>query len=91
MRRAAASSSAAGTTSLTRPYRSAWAASQRAPVRIISFARPRPTTRGRRCVPPAPGMMPERRLGEAEDRVLGGDAEVAGEGQLAARRRGRSR
>ena len=84
MRRAAARSSAAGTTSLTRPWRSAWAASHRAPVRIISFARPRPTTRGSRWVPPAPGNDAQRRLGKAEDGVLRGDAEVAGQGQLAA-------
>ena len=40
------------------PGSSARRASQRAPVRIISFARPSPTMRGRRWVPPAAGMMP---------------------------------
>src|SRR3989338_7234136 len=37
---------------------SAWLALTGSPVSIISFPRPRPTRRGRRWVPPAPGMMP---------------------------------
>src|SRR5882724_74459 len=37
--------------------RSASSAGMRAPVRIISSALPRPTSRGSRCVPPPPGMM----------------------------------
>ena len=28
-------------------------------VKISSFARPFPTSRGRRCVPPAPGIIPK--------------------------------
>src|SRR5712692_2940860 len=65
--RAAAISSARGTTWLTSPASSAFRASQRAAVRIISFARPRPTMRGSRCVPPAPGMIP--RLGSGRPKI----------------------
>ena len=54
------------------------------PVRIRCFAQPSPTTRGRRCVPPAAGMMPEAELGLAELRGLGGHADVARQRQLAA-------
>src|SRR3990172_6103271 len=58
--RAAASPgrSAFGTTLLTRPIRSASAASTWAPVRIISQALPGPTRRASRWVPPYPGMIP---------------------------------
>ena len=48
------------------------------------FARPRPTTRGSRCVAPAAGMMPEAHFGLAELRVVRRDAQVARERQLAA-------
>src|SRR5215470_12728147 len=54
---AADMSSATGTTRSTRPMRIASAAGTRMPVRIISRALPRPTRRGRRWVPPPPGMM----------------------------------
>ena len=83
--RAAAISSASGTTSAHQ------ARLQRAGARPSArrsgsspWRGPRPTMRGRRCVPPAPGMMPRRGLGQAEDGVLGRDAQVAGQGQLAA-------
>src|SRR5688572_127844 len=68
--RAAAMSSGPGTTRLTRPNSSARAASHRAPVRIISLARPRPTMRGRRWVPPAPGMIPSVGSGRPNTAVL---------------------
>ena len=89
-------SSSWGTTSSARPMRSASSASTWRPVRIMSLARAGPTSRGRRCVPPAPGDDAEQDLGLAEDRLLRGDAEVAGQRQLApaaqrvARRRRRS-
>jgi hypothetical protein len=50
----------------------------------MSMALALPTARGRRCVPPAPGMMPELDLGLAELGVVGGDDEVAHHGQFAA-------
>ena len=50
--------SAAGTTRLTRPQRSASAASIVRPVSTMSMALDLPTKRVRRWVPPAPGMMP---------------------------------
>ena len=53
---AAPSSSAPGTTRLTRPSRVASAASKVRPVRISSVAASRPTFRGRRCVPPKVGI-----------------------------------
>ena len=49
------------TTSLTRPIRSASSASTGRPVRISSRARPMPTTRGRRWVPPSTSGTPQRR------------------------------
>jgi len=55
---ASASSWSAGTTRETRPARSASAASIMRPVSTISIALALPTARGRRWVPPAPGMMP---------------------------------
>ena len=48
----ASSKSAAGTTRLTSPIRSASAASIVSPVNNSWSARPLPTSRGRRCVPP---------------------------------------
>ena len=43
--------------------RAASSASSTLPVRISSLARARPTTRGRRCVPPAPGITARRTSG----------------------------
>ena len=60
---ARATASPAGTTSFTRPIRSASSAVRTRPVRISSFARARPTIRGSRCVPPAPGMTARRTSG----------------------------
>ena len=45
-------------TSLTRPICSASAADTMRPVRMMSLARATPTRRGRRCVPPQPGIRP---------------------------------
>ena len=56
--RASAISSAAGTTRLTRPICSASSAVTCRPVSSRSSATPLPTSRGSRCVPPYPGMMP---------------------------------
>src|SRR6478672_1978802 len=55
---ARSSQSPSGATSLTRPYRSASAASIRRPVSTSSIARCFPSTRASRCVPPPPGMIP---------------------------------
>src|SRR5258706_6553048 len=55
---ARAISSAAGTISLTRPMRCASSAPIVAPERMSCSARPLPTRRGRRCVPPPPGSNP---------------------------------
>ena len=49
------------TTSVTSPQPSASAASTTRPVRIISSARPMPTIRGSRCVPPSISGTPKRR------------------------------
>src|ERR1700751_3581109 len=49
---------AGGTTSLTRPMRQASCAEIVSPVRINCSARPFPTRRGKRCVPPPPGNKP---------------------------------
>ena len=53
-----ASSSAAGTTRFTRPMRYASCASIISPVSSSCSARPLPTRRGSRCVPPYPGTSP---------------------------------
>ena len=58
-------SSRRGVTRFTRPHASASAAVSLRASRIISFARASPTIRGRRCVPPAPGMMPSDVSGSA--------------------------
>src|SRR2546427_399658 len=50
-----------GTTAFTRPKPRASRAPTARPRRIISSARPRPTTRGRRCVPPSTSGTPQRR------------------------------
>ena len=47
-------------------------------------ARPLPTSRGRRCVPPPPGTSPKRDFGLAELRVLHRDPDGAGHRRLAA-------
>lgn len=47
------------------PKKYASGADTRRPVRIRSRARPMPIRDGRRCVPPAPGMMPSRVSGRA--------------------------
>ena len=63
---------------------SASSASTWRPVRIMSLARAAPTSRGSRCVPPPPGMMPSRISGWPNRARCRRDAEVAGERQLAA-------
>src|SRR5512135_3075618 len=55
---AAPISSTAGTTLFTRPISYARCAEIISPVRTSSFARFRPIRRGKRCVPPYPGMIP---------------------------------
>src|SRR5690606_14517232 len=55
---ASSSSLSAGTTRETRPARSASSAFIRRAVSTRSMALALPTARGRRCVPPAPGMTP---------------------------------
>ena len=57
---ARSSTSPGGTTSSTRPMASASSAPTWRPVKMMSFARAGPTRRGRRWVPPPPGMMPRR-------------------------------
>ena len=52
------SRSAAGTMRATSPARSASATSTMRPVRHQSIAFALPMARGRRCVPPMPGMVP---------------------------------
>ena len=74
----------AGTTRETRPARSASAASIMRPVSTMSIAFALPTARGRRCVPPAPGMMPSLISGWPNFARVGGDDEVAHHRQLAA-------
>ena len=72
----------AGVTRFTSPHASASAAVSRRPRRIISFARASPTSRGSRCVPPAPGMMPSVVSGSAERGVRRRHAEIAHEREL---------
>ena len=65
-RRTATSRRIAGcTSSSTRPICSAFFARMFLPVRIMSSAAASPTRRGRRCVPPAPGMSPSCTSGSA--------------------------
>ena len=52
------------TTSVTMPMSSASSASTIRPVRIRSSARPMPTIRGSRCVPPSISGTPQRRSGK---------------------------
>ena len=58
--RASRYTSAAGTTASTSPIASASSASTIRPVKIRSLALAGPISRGSRCVPPAPGMMPSK-------------------------------
>ena len=81
--RARSSTSSWGTTSSTRPMASASSARTWRPVKMRSLARAGPTRRARRWVPTAAGDDAEEDLGLTELRLLAGDAEVAGEGQLA--------
>src|SRR5271166_2046995 len=60
---ASSTSVAAGTTRETRPKRSASSASTMRPMRHISIALDLPTTRVKRCLPPAPGIRAELELG----------------------------
>ena len=80
--RPAGVSSSQGTTSLTRPMRKASSASMRSPVRISRIACPSPTTRGRRWVPPAPGMRARRTLGRRKMASLDAMREIARQGHL---------
>ena len=48
----------AATTSVTSPIASASSALTRRPRMMMSFARPSPTSRASRCVPPEPGIIP---------------------------------
>jgi hypothetical protein len=48
---------------------------------LISIARPRPTTRGKKNETPSVGHQPDLDEGYREPRALGGEAEVAGEGE----------
>src|SRR5207237_1932062 len=58
---AARSKTSAGpTASSTRPHSAARRPEMGSPLKIMSRARPGPTTRGSRCVPPPPGRMPMR-------------------------------
>ena len=50
--------------------------------RMKSSARSAPISRGRRCVPPAPGMMPSVTSGKREARGRRGDAVVTGQRDL---------
>jgi hypothetical protein len=52
------------------------------PVKINSLALPLPTRRGRRWVPPAPGMMARRVSVSPMVRVMRGDADVRSQGQF---------
>ena len=58
------------------------------PVRISSLARAGPTTRGSRCVPPAPGRHREPDLRQPELRALRRDPQVAAQRQLEAAAQG---
>ncbi len=60
MARHSSSSAWGGQLLLARPIWRASSASTRLPVKMSSLALPLPTSRGRRCVPPAPGMMASR-------------------------------
>ena len=80
----------AATISVTRPIASASAAATMRPVRIRSSARPIPTIRGSRCVPPSISGTPQRRSGKPSAQS---SARCAGRttGRARARRRRTSR
>ena len=82
----AANATAPGTRSSTmrsrRPDCSASAALTGRPDTIIVSAVSTPTSRGRRCVPSAPGMMPRFTSGQAELRAGDRHAVVAGHGHF---------
>src|SRR6184192_437205 len=69
----------AGTTRLTRPERSASAASIIRPVRHRSIALDLPIARVSRCVPPMPGMVPSVISGWPNFAISADRGEVAGE------------
>ena len=71
-------------TSVTRPIASASWASIVRPVRTRSSARPVPTIRGSRCVPPSISGTPQRRSAQPKVAVVVGDAQVAPERELEA-------
>ena len=81
---AVSSSSWSATTRLTRPNSKASSALIASPMRFISSALFAPTRRGRRWVPPKPGMIPSLISGWPKMRRPRGDAHVAGHRQLAA-------
>ena len=64
----AASSSSAGTTSVTRPERERLRARDPPAAHDDSFARPSPTSRVSRCVPPVPGIIPSPTSGRPTSR-----------------------
>ena len=76
-----------------RPARSSSASSAgTVPARVDQLAgRASPTSRGSRWVPPEPGMIPSVISGSPSCASCGGEPEVAREGDLAARRRARTR
>ena len=89
--RASSISLSAGTTRDTSPARSASARIHHAAVRTMSIALALPRARGRRCVPPAPGMTPSLISGWPNFGVVGGDHEVAHHAPARSRRPARSR
>ena len=86
--RQASGNAAGATTRLTSPMASASSAPTRRPVKISSLALPRPTSRGSRWVPPAPGMMASRVSGQPHGGRGRSDADIAGQGQLRAAAQG---
>ena len=81
-RRPGRAASPAGTTSLTRPIRSASSAPMIRPVRISSLARASPTTRGSRWRAAAPGDDREAHLRQPEPGALRRDPQVAAQREL---------
>jgi hypothetical protein len=59
-------------------------------VKIHRLATASPEIRGSLTVPPAPGGSPARSRAQADPRVIGHDAKIAGQGQLAPSTRGRA-
>ena len=66
------------------PRASASSALTNRPVKIRSLALLGPTSRESRWVPPMPGITPSSDLGLAERGVVGGEADVGAQGELAA-------